>query len=164
MEPPRPRVFVDADVLFAGAASPSEHGASLVLLKLGEITLIDAVTSVQAVTEVERNLARKLPAALPVLRLLVSRSLRVVSDPSPSDLLAYAGLADPKDLPILVAAYREACPYLVTFNLRHFQPGLPSVTVIRPGTFVARVRESMAHLMTAAATAEHNGEGSGQPS
>ena len=37
------RVFVDADVLFAGAASGSEHPASLVVLRLAEITLIEAV-------------------------------------------------------------------------------------------------------------------------
>ena len=32
--PPKPRVFVDADVLFAGAAAPGEHGASLVILRI----------------------------------------------------------------------------------------------------------------------------------
>ena len=31
--PPKPRIFVDADVLFAAAASPNEHGASLVILR-----------------------------------------------------------------------------------------------------------------------------------
>ena len=37
----KPRVFVDADVLFAGAVSPSEAGASLVILRLAEITMIE---------------------------------------------------------------------------------------------------------------------------
>ncbi len=41
----KPRVFVDADVLFAGSASPSEHSASLVVLRLAEITLIEALAS-----------------------------------------------------------------------------------------------------------------------
>ena len=39
----KPRVFVDADVLFAGSASPSEHSASLVVLRLAEITLIEGI-------------------------------------------------------------------------------------------------------------------------
>lgn len=73
MAPPRPRVFVDADILLAGAAAPAEHGASLVLLRLAEITLIEAITSEQAIAEAERNLGDKLPAALPVFRLLVGR-------------------------------------------------------------------------------------------
>jgi len=72
----------------------------------------------------------------------------VVPDPTPDDLEPYTGLADPEDLPILVAAVRERCPWLVTFNLRHFQPGHPSVTVLRPGDFIVRVRELLALLAT----------------
>ncbi|MBL7062614.1 MAG: PIN domain-containing protein [Anaerolineae bacterium] len=142
----KPRVFVDADVLFAGAASPSEHGASLVILRMGEITLIEPLTSQQVIAEAERNLEEKLPQALPAFRLLVSRCLRVVPDPRPEDLAPYAGAADPKDLPILVAAVREVCPWLVTFNVRHFQPGLSDITVLRPGDFVLHVRDLLAHL------------------
>jgi len=142
----KPRVFVDANVLFAGAASPSEHGASLVILRTGEITLIELITSQQVIAEAERNLEEKLSQALPAFRLLVSRCLRVVSDPRPEDLTTYTGAANPKDLPILVAAVRERCPWLVTFNIRHFQPGHPNVTVLRPGELVLRVRDMLAHL------------------
>lgn len=145
-KPHKPRVFVDANVLFAGAASPSEHSASLVALRLAEITLVEALTSEQVIVEAERNLAKKLPQALPAFRLLVSRCLRVVPDPQPTDLLPHAGLADPKDLPILITPVREHCPWLVTFNVRHFQPGHPAVTVLRPGEFVLHVRDLLAHL------------------
>lgn len=142
----KPRVFVDADVLFAGAASSSEAGASLVFLRLAEITLIEAITSQQVVIEAERNLAAKLPEKLPEFRLLVSRCLSVVPDPSPDDLARSAGVAHYKDLPILVAAARERCPWLVTFNVRHFQPGLADVTVLRPGEFVRQVRDLLSRL------------------
>ena len=148
---PRPRnpwVFVDADVLFAGAASPTEHGASLVVLRLTEITLIEALTSEQVIEEAERNLAVKMPQALPAFRLLVSRCLRVVPDPHPAHLLPHVGLAPPHDLPILVAALRERCPWLLTFNGRHFQPGHADVTVLRPGDFLLRVRDLLARLTT----------------
>jgi hypothetical protein len=144
--PNRLRVFVDADVLFAGSAAPSEHGASLVVLRLAEITLIDAVASQQVITEAERNLAEKLPDALPAFRLIVSRCLRVVPDPDPADLAPCAGLADPKDLPILFAAVREDCPWLVTFNVRHFQPGHPTVQALPPGELIRRVRAMLAGL------------------
>jgi len=143
---PKPRVFVDADVLFAGAASPNKHSASQVVLRLAEITLIEALTSQQVTVEAERNLAAKLPQALPAFRLLVSRCLCVVPDPHQADLSHHSGLADPKDLPILVAAMREECQWLVTFNVRHFEPGHPAVTVVRPGNFVLHVRELLAHL------------------
>ncbi len=74
----RPRVLVDADVILAGSASPSEHSATVVTLRMGEITLIDAVTSRQAITEAERNPAEEIPDALTTFRLLAERSLRVV--------------------------------------------------------------------------------------
>jgi len=148
--PHKPRVFVDAEVLFAGAAAPTEHGASLTVLRMAEITLIEAITSRQAVVEAERNLAAKLPAtspaALPAFRLVVSRCLRVAPDPVPAELAPYAGLADPADLPLLVVALREGCPWLVTFNVRHYRPGHPQVTVLRPGDLMLRVRDLLAGL------------------
>ena len=55
------RVFVDADVLFAGATSPSEHGASLIILRMAEITLIEDITSQQVINEAERNISKSFP-------------------------------------------------------------------------------------------------------
>jgi hypothetical protein len=43
--PPKPRIFLDADVLFAGAASPNEHSVSNLLLRMSELPLIDAITN-----------------------------------------------------------------------------------------------------------------------
>jgi len=150
--PPRrlnkPRVFVDADVLFAGAASPQEHSASLGLLRMAEIGLLEALTCQKVITETERNLEEKFPKALPAFRMLISRSLRVVPDPSPADLLAYAGLAQAEDLPILVAALRENSPWLVTFNLRHYQPGHAKIRILQPGDLVLRVRDALVHMRT----------------
>ena len=142
----RPLVFLDADVIFAGAAAPIEHGASHVVLRLGEITLIECLTSTQVVTEVERNLAEKLPSKLPELRLILSRSLRIVSDPEPEELIPYKGQADPKDLPILVAALQQGCRYLLTFNIRHYTPATTALVVQRPGDFLTTVRTLLARL------------------
>ena len=142
----KPKVFVDADVIFAGAAAPTEHGASHVVLQMGEITLIDCVSSEQAVKEVERNLADKIPEKLPDFHLLVSRSLHIVGDPQPGDLAAYEGQADPKDLPILVAAMNEKCSHLLTFNVRHFTPDSPKITVQPPSGFLLNVRSLLGML------------------
>jgi len=144
--PAKPRVFVDADVLFAGAAAPSDHGASLVVLRMAEITLIDAVASLQVLTEVERNLDAKLPAAVSMFQDLSRRCLRIVPDPQAAELVPLRGLADSKDLPLLVVALREQCAWLVTFNVRHYRPGHPSITVLRPGEFLSRIRHHLAHL------------------
>jgi hypothetical protein len=140
---------MDADVFFAGAAAPGEHGASLTILQMVEITLVEALTCQQAIIEAERNLADKLPVALPAFRFIVSRCLQVVSDPTSADLIHYTGCADPEDLPILVAALREDCPWLVSSNLRHFRPGVPPATVLQPGDFVLRVRDLLSGLTNA---------------
>lgn len=142
----KPLVFLDADVIFAGAAAPTEHGASHVVLRLGEITLIECVTSTQVVTEVERNLVDKLPNKLPELRLILSRCLRVVSDPAPAALIPYKGQADPKDLPILVAALQQGCRFLLTFNTRHYTPATDEIIIQRPGDFLTTVRTLLARL------------------
>ena len=144
--PRKPRVFIDADVLFAGSAGPSEYGASLVVLRMAEITLVNAYTCRQVIIEAERNLAAKLPQALPAFRMIVSRSLTVVEDPSDSDLSTHIGLADAGDLPILVAALKTGCPWLVSFNTRHYHPGHPDITVLPPGEFLLRVRDTLAML------------------
>lgn len=142
----KPRVFIDADVLFAGAASPNEHSASLVILRMAEITLIEAIASQQVITEAERNLQEKMPAALPAFQLLVSRCLRVVADPTADEIKTLGKSADPKDLPILAVAVREKCAYLVTYNVRHYQPGVKEVTVLKPGDLTQRVRYLLSQM------------------
>lgn len=144
--PDKLRVFLDADVIFAGSAAPREHGASHVILRMGEITLLDCVTSQQAVVEVERNLKEKLPVKLPEFRLIVTRSLRVVPDPRPAELLPYKEYADAEDVPLLVAALREECSYLVTFNLRHYHTRTLPIQSLRPGSFLEAVRERLTEL------------------
>lgn len=136
----------DADVLFAGAASPSTHSANLVLLRMAEITLIDALIPQQAIDEAERNLQAKLPRALPAFQMLVQRCLQIAPTPQPAALTRHEGKADAKDLPILVAAIREGCPWLITFNVRDYQPGDTAVTVLQPGKSVQEVRYLLGQL------------------
>lgn len=140
------RVFLDADVLFAGAASPSDKSASQVTLQLAEITLIDALTSRQGVTEAERNLRKKVPRAVETFQLIVSRTVEVVDDPTPAEVKKQKGKAERTDLPILVTALREACPYLITYNLDDYEPGHSDVEVLTPGAFVRKVRDRMSRL------------------
>lgn len=142
-------VFVDSDVLFAGAASSSEHSASQVVLRISELTLIDAICTQQVVTEVERNLSSSLPQALPAMRMLISRCLRVIPNLAAREIVPHWGRADPKDLPLLVAAIHEECPFLTTFNVRDFQPGHPDVEVLRPGELIRRIRRHLRRISEA---------------
>jgi predicted nucleic acid-binding protein len=138
-EPARlPRVFVDADVVVAGAASVT--GASHLVLKLGELGLLRVVACSQVREEVERALARKLPAALPVFRSLAEAAVEWLPDPTAEALQEHAGEADEKDLPILVAAIRARTDVLLTFNTRHYRQRTSPPRIERPGAFVRRLR------------------------
>lgn len=134
------RVFFDADVIFAGSASPREHGASLVLLRMAEITLIKGITSRQVIDEVERNLSAKIPAAMPAFQMIRSRCLTIVENPGKAEILKYQGRADEKDLPILVAAREENCSLLTSYNIKHYQPGISGISVLTPGDLILKIR------------------------
>ena len=99
-----PRVLVDSDVLFAAAASSSEHGASLLILRLAELTFIQAIAPQQVFVEAERNLQDKLPKYVKTFHALVGRSLMLMPNPGVESVQQYQGKAHPKDLPILVSA------------------------------------------------------------
>jgi hypothetical protein len=142
----RPKVFIDSDVLFAGSVAPSQHGASLVVLRMAEITLLKAYASQQVVREVESNLVSKMPTAIPAFQMIVSRCLQVVPDPTEVELENYAGMANEADLPILAAAHLLGCMYLLSFNACRYRPGHPEVQVLPPGEFLLLVRDLLARL------------------
>ena len=64
----------------------------------------------------------------------------------PQKLTPYKGQADPKDLPILVAALQQGCRFLLTFNTRHYTPTTDEITVQRPGDFLKTVRALLVRL------------------
>jgi hypothetical protein len=84
----RPKVFLDADALFAGSVSTT--GAAHLLLKLSELSLLDGVTSEQAVTEAKRNLQGKLPESVPDFEELVAAAVQVSPDSLSEELQPYA--------------------------------------------------------------------------
>jgi predicted nucleic acid-binding protein len=143
---PKLRVFVDADVLISGSASTS--GASHIILRLSEFTVIECVCSEQVIAETERNLMKKMPHALPMFRLLSRSALRIVSDPDLSQVEDLEGQADTKDLPLLAAAMNYGCHYLVTFNTRHYRPVGSNLDVLRPGELLDEIREQLADLVS----------------
>lgn len=112
------RVFLDANVLFAAAASPS--GGSARLLEECRHGRYEPIVSRLVLLEAERNIRKKLPPA--ALRryhhLLETVPLRVVPAPSPEELHLYQPLINEKDTPIVAAAIASGAAYLVTLDRR----------------------------------------------
>lgn len=138
----RLRVCLDADALFAGAASVS--GASHVILQLGELGIIEVGVAEQARAEAERNLQAKRPPALPAFRSLTDACTTPLpmATRAAATRLARDGEADPKDAPILAAALKAGCRWLVTFNVRDYRTD--RLRVVAPGPFLEALRELLA--------------------
>jgi len=141
------KVFFDADVLIAGSATRSPTSASHILLQLAELTLIEGLICPYVREEAERNLQEKLPQGLRVFRALVQTALREVPDPTKEELVAYEGRAEEEDVPVLAAAAREGCAYLVTFNVGDYPKPPEGLQVVEPGELVRRVRTHLVRLL-----------------
>ncbi len=114
-----PRVFADASVLVAGAGSRT--GASRAVLVMAEIGLCRLVVCRQVLDEAERNLRKKLPAALPVFaELMAAINPEIVPDPGPEEVIRWQSVIEPKDAPILAAAVAAAPDRFLTLDVKNF--------------------------------------------
>lgn len=151
MPPERPRMrklelFFDSSALIAGIVSA--RGAARVLLLLAEDKKITIIVSEQVITEVERNIARKVPKALQVAReLILHTNILILRDPPIEVVHQHEDwVGHPADVPILVAAAQARVDFFVTLNTRHFieDPEVSqrsSLLIGTPGDALAWVRE-----------------------
>lgn len=133
------RVFLDANILFSAAQS---SGAIRHLMTRLSEEQHECIADKYVVEEARRNLARKSPAASAELEHLL-RSIRI--EP------AFIGISSqsfkiplpPKDIPVLMAAIRLKCDFLVTGDQTHFGPlyGLDvmGVTVCSPSMLAEKL-------------------------
>ena len=115
---PRPRVFLDSNVIFSGLYS-SEGAPGMIMERFieGELRV---VISQQVLEEVVRTIKEKLPEALATLqRLLVSIPPEITKDPAPEEVARWAKVIHPEDAGILAAAVAAQPNYLITGD-RHF--------------------------------------------
>ena len=138
------RLFLDANVLFAAAHSP--EGRSAALFTLAGEGRCSLASSRHAIDEAVRNLALKVPDALPVFERLMP-GLEVVPEPGPR-LVAWAAALGlpPNDAPILAAAAAAGVELLVTGDRTHFGHlfgvTVGGVTVVPLGDALARVLDT----------------------
>lgn len=141
----RPRLFFDADALFAGVHSPM--GGAGALLQAAERREVEVVVSPQALAEAERNLAEKFPLSRPDFDAALTRVPFVrVADPAAKDREARLRYAEANDAAHVAAAHRARCSYLVTYNLRDYRVATIEaelgLRVRRPGDVLDELRAS----------------------
>lgn len=114
------RVFLDSNVIRSGLFS--DRGAPRIILDILslELPVLAAVTGAYNISEVERNLAGKLPAALPVFHsCLKTIGFEIVPLPATEDISLWRGATADKDLPVLASAVLGGADVLVTEDERH---------------------------------------------
>ena len=135
------KVFLDANVYFAGFYSPT--GASSVLLELIRLKKLEAFSSRLVLTEAERNL--RLKAKPPILKtfhqFLKEIPLKICPPPAPGELAKYESFIHPKDVPVLAAAVAASVDFFITLDRRHFMTSevLKKITtpkIITPGEYL----------------------------
>jgi len=139
------RIFLDASVLFAAAYSPT--GAAREILRLGMEGAVHLFTNQIAIEEAERNLTRKAPEGVTIIRaLLDALPIELYPAPGPDQIATLLPLVVAKDAPILAGALACQADYLATFDRQHLigidVTGFStSLIIATPGDILNRIRE-----------------------
>ena len=133
------RIFLDANVLFSASHSGSAIGR-LIVAAMQKATV---VTSDLACAEARRNLSLKRPAWSSIFEALVQQI-----EVTPSTVFPLPVTLADKDIPILCAAVRAECRYLVTGDRRDFDKlfdhtvhDVTAITPVRLAELMARANE-----------------------
>lgn len=117
----RIKVFLDSNVILSGFISEKAAPRLILDLLCHDLPFLHAATGQYNMEEIERTMARKLPAVRPVFEHYMSKlMLQVVPVPSQEELKEYRGAVADEDLPVLVSAIRWGGDYLVTGDKKHF--------------------------------------------
>jgi predicted nucleic acid-binding protein len=141
----RCKVFLDSNVLLSGLFS--EKGGPRIILDLLALDLpvLAGATGRYNLMEVERNLKKKMPEALPLYHNYLPRlGLEVVALPTRETVRSMAGAIAEKDMPVLASAVACGAEYLITGDKKDFARLKRSqqrynLTIVSPSEFVETV-------------------------
>ncbi|OGW72779.1 MAG: hypothetical protein A2Y02_02590 [Omnitrophica bacterium GWA2_52_12] len=138
------KVFLDANVFFAGFSSV--EGASALVLKLAVREKWLVCASRLVLREAERNLRLKSkPVCLKAFRRYLQKTkVHLCPTPPEKQQALFQELIHPKDLPVLSAAVILKTDYLLTLDRRHFfsaalHAKVKSPKIMLPGDFIRQV-------------------------
>jgi predicted nucleic acid-binding protein len=115
------KIFLDSNVIISGLVS--DKGAPRVILDLLclGLPMLAGATGEYNIIEIERNLIKKMPDALPVYKkYLPLLNLEVIPLPSSGEIKKLSGLTSDKDVPVLASAVSGNVDFLVTGDKKDF--------------------------------------------
>jgi predicted nucleic acid-binding protein len=117
---PSARIFIDSSVSIAAAISA--EGSARDLPVTGMTGRCELVTSQFVLTECERNIARKAPAALTMFRAFTEALAADLVEPSRETVLEAAQIVEAKDASVVAGTAEAGADYLATYDRRHLLP------------------------------------------
>jgi len=138
------RIFLDSNVVLSGLFS--ERGAPRIILDILSLKLpfLIGVTGQYNLLEIERNIIKKLPAALPLYKAFYRKmNLEIIPVPSDKEIKKCAGAVARKDMPVLVSAINGKADFLVTGDKKDFEhlktKGNYAFKIVSPSEFVENI-------------------------
>lgn len=115
------RVFLDSKVILSGLLSDKGVPRTTLDLLCLRLPIFEGITGRYNIMEIERNLTKKLPAALPVYEEYFPRlNLEIVPFPSKDDLKKLSSHTSEKDIPVLVSASNGRADFLLSGGKKDF--------------------------------------------
>jgi predicted nucleic acid-binding protein len=140
----RCKIFLDSNVLLSGLFS--DKGAPRIILDLLTLHLpiLAGATGRYNLLEVERNLKKKMPEAVPLYRKYLPKlGLEIIALPSRETVNNMKGVIAAKDIPVLASAIACNADYLITGDKKDFDKLKSSkkysLTIVSPTEFVESV-------------------------
>ena len=133
------KIFLDSNVIISGLLS--DKGAPRVILDLLSLGLpqLAGVTGKYNIIEIERNLTKKMPEALPVYnKYLPLLNLDIIPLPTSREIAKLSGATSQKDIPVLASAINGNVDFLVTGDRKDFShlTGQYSFKILGPSEFL----------------------------
>ena len=141
----KPKIFLDASVIFAGCLSAT--GASREIIKrviLGEFI---GVISETVLEEARKNLASKVPHVLPAFEQLMNPVFYEFVEPGLQAVVQAQEYTVAKDAPIVAAAKATQVDYLATLDKKHLSDASEVIrrsglNIVSPGELMREIREN----------------------
>jgi predicted nucleic acid-binding protein len=114
-----PKVFLDANILFAAAYSA--RGGSRKIIRKGIASELIIVVSSTVLEEAIRNLEQKAPTAVEsFMRFVGALNPQITEEPSKKEMGEVSQYLNPEDAIVLAAAIKAGVGYFVTLDKKHF--------------------------------------------
>ena len=115
------KIFLGSNVMLSGLIS--DKGSPRIMLDILSLktTLILGMTGEYNLIEIERNLIKKIPAAIPIYNEYISKiNFEIIKMPSLVEIKNHLGQTADKDVPVLVSALNGKAGYLITGDKKDF--------------------------------------------